>query len=281
MNEQALKDKLKLMANARNIGFQEVWKSLILERFLVRLGKSAYHDKLIFKGGFLLAHYIHIARETSDIDLLARKLKAEMKNIESAFLQICAVKINDGFIMSFSDISTLDHTHMNHAGYQVRLNVQFGKMKDRIHIDVGVGDAVEPYEKSFQLSQYKEKPIFEELMSLQVYPVETIFSEKLESIISRKGVNSRMKDFHDILLMCREKNLIDNVKLKTSIDSTFQNRKTQKEIPIKFLEEEYAQLQPRWLHHLQLLGSTVKTMNFPEKIKDLIDEVNRWLVKLF
>lgn len=280
MNEQALKDKLKLIANTRNIGFQEVWKSLILERFLVRLGKSQYHDKLIFKGGFLLAHYIHIARETSDIDLLARKLKAEMKNIESAFLQICAVKIDDGFAMSFSDISTLDHTHMNYAGFQVRLNVQFGKMKDRIHIDVGVGDAVEPYEKSFKLSQYKEKPIFEELMSLQVYPVETIFSEKLESIISRKGANSRMKDFHDILLMCREKNLIDAARLKVSIDGTFQNRKTEKEIPIIFSEEEYAQLQTRWLHHLQLLGPSVKTLNFPEKIKELVDEVNGWLVKI-
>lgn len=279
MNEQALKDKLKLIANARNIGFQEAWKSLILERFLVRLASSSYHDKLIFKGGFLLAHYIHIARETSDIDLLVRKLKAEMKNIESAFLQICTVENNDGFVMSFSDISMLDHTHMNYAGFQVRLNVQFGKMKDRIHIDVGVGDAVEPYEKSFKLAQYKEKPIFEELMSLQVYPVETIFSEKLESIISRKGINSRMKDFHDILLMSRERNLIDSAKLKTSVDSTFQNRKTEKEIPIKFSTEEYAQLQPRWSHHLQLLGSTVKSMNFPEKIKDVLDEVNGWLVK--
>lgn len=118
MNEQALKDKLKSIANSRNVDFQEIWKSLILERFLVRLGNSDYHDKLIFKGGFLLAHYIHIARETMDIDLLARKLKAEMKNIESAFLQICKVKTDDGFVMSFSDISQLDHTHMN---YQIWL----------------------------------------------------------------------------------------------------------------------------------------------------------------
>lgn len=116
-------------------------------------------------------------------------------------------------------------------------------------------------------------------MSLQVYPVETIFSEKLESIISRKGVNSRMKDFHDVLLISREKNLIDIVKLKTSIDSTFLNRKTAKEIPIKFSEQEYEQLQGRWLHHLQLLGATVKTLNFPEKIKDLVDEVNGLLRK--
>lgn len=108
---------------------------------------------------------------------------------------------------------------------------------------------------------------------------EQALQDKLESIISRKGINSRMKDFHDILLMCREKNLIDVEKLKSSINNTFQNRKTEKEIPIKFLPQEYAQLQPRWAHHLQLLGQTAKTLNFPEKIKDLVDEINGRFVK--
>ncbi len=280
MNEQALKDKLRLIANLRKIDFQEVWKSLILERFLVRLANSNYHHKLIFKGGFLLAYYIPIARETMDIDLLARKLKAEMKNIQDAFYQICAVKIDDGFSISFSNIEQLNHPHMNYDGYQVRLNVQFGKMKDRIHVDIGVGDAVEPQEKSFRLYQYKEKPLFEDSVSLQVYPIETIFSEKLESIVSRKGANSRMKDFHDILLLCREKNKINTENLKISIDNTFQNRKTEKIIPIKFSKEEYLQLQPRWKQHLQLLGSTAKTLNFPEKIADLVDEANLWLGSL-
>lgn len=279
MNEQALKDKIKLVANARGVDFQEVWKSLILERFLVRLANSSYRDKFIFKGGFLLAYYIRIERETMDIDLLARKLNTEMKNIEDAFIKICSINISDGFKISFSDISQLDHTHMNYAGYQVRLNVQFGKMKDRIQVDIGVGDAVEPNEKSFSLQRYKEKPIFEDSMLLQAYPVETIFSEKLESIISRKGTNSRMKDFHDLLLLCRKKHLIDSKKLKSSIDDTFQNRKTKKSIPIKFSTEEYLQLQPHWAHHLQLLGSTATTLQFPRKMNELVDEVNAWLVK--
>ena len=56
MNEQALKDRLQTIAKEKEIPFNSCWKQLLLERFLARLGRSAYADKLIFKGGFLLAY---------------------------------------------------------------------------------------------------------------------------------------------------------------------------------------------------------------------------------
>jgi predicted nucleotidyltransferase component of viral defense system len=69
MNEQALKDRLKHIATEQNRSFQEVWKLLLLERFLVRLSRSQYADRLIFKGGLLLSYYLAIARETTGLDL--------------------------------------------------------------------------------------------------------------------------------------------------------------------------------------------------------------------
>lgn len=56
MNEQALKDRLKVIANSERRTFNDVWRELALERFLVRLSKSEYRDKFIFKGGMLLSH---------------------------------------------------------------------------------------------------------------------------------------------------------------------------------------------------------------------------------
>lgn len=70
-------------------------------------------------------------------------------------------------------------------------------MKDKIQIDVGVGDAVEPKNLKIKLFQYRGKPFFEEAISLLVYPIETIFAEKLETVISKGAGNSRMKDYHD------------------------------------------------------------------------------------
>ena len=185
MNEQALKDRLKFIAKNQKRSFQAVWKLLLLERFLVRLSYSKYQNKFIFKGGLLLSYYVVIARETTDIDFLARRLQAKMSQIESMLVEICDIEKDDGFIMSFESIEELDHSHMNYPGYRARLSVRFGKMKDSIQIDIGVGDTVEPTQISWALYQYKGKPIFEDSISLEVYPVETIFSEKLETIISR------------------------------------------------------------------------------------------------
>lgn len=148
MNEQALKDRLKHIANAEKKSFQEVWKLLLLERLLVRLARSEYHDKFIFKGGLLLSYYMVIARETTDIDFLAQKLKAEILQLKNILSEVCDINVGDGFIMSLQSIDELDHNHMNYPGYRAKLNVKFCSMRDRIQIDIGVGDVVEPKEIS-------------------------------------------------------------------------------------------------------------------------------------
>lgn len=89
MNEQALKARLKHIANELDKNFNEVWKLLILERFLARLSRSKYSDKFIFKGGLLLYYYLTIGRETIDIDLLARQLNAEKSHVELIVNEIC------------------------------------------------------------------------------------------------------------------------------------------------------------------------------------------------
>src|SRR3989338_6009818 len=69
MNEAALKARLKFIAQERLKTFNEVWKQLLLERFLARLSGSPYREQFIFKGGLLLAQYMALGRETTDIDL--------------------------------------------------------------------------------------------------------------------------------------------------------------------------------------------------------------------
>jgi hypothetical protein len=74
---------------------------------------------------------------------------------------------------------------MNDPGYRVTLDANFGKMKDRIRIDIGVGDLVLPIENSFHGVEYKGRPLFEDEITLLAYPIETIFAEKLETIVSK------------------------------------------------------------------------------------------------
>lgn len=278
MNEQALKERLKNIARIEKRTFNEVWRELVLERLLVRISHSKHSDKFIFKGGLLLSHYIDIGRETNDADFLATQLNADIPNIENAFNQICSIKIDDGFSFSYSNISPLEQPHMNYLGFRLNLNLKFGeKMKDRIQVDIGVGDIVEPNVESLELYQYKGKPIFEGSVSLRSYPVETIFAEKLETIVSKGAANSRMKDYHDLLLLCREKDLLNLSKLKDDILKTFENRNTKLEPPLNFSEEDFTLMEQLWSGHRRGLVQIATKLNIPEKIKDLILEVNSWI----
>ncbi|HII4560416.1 TPA: nucleotidyl transferase AbiEii/AbiGii toxin family protein [Legionella pneumophila] len=281
MNEQALKARLKHIGKEKGKSFNEVWKLLVLERFLARLSRSEYSDKFIFKGGLLLSYYLTIGRETIDIDLLARRLNAEKSNVELIMQEICVLNLDDGFQMQFISLDDLDHQHMNYPGFQIGIAVKFGVMSDKFFVDIGVGDVVEPVLLDWPAFSYKEIPLFNDAISLEVYPVETIFAEKLETIISRGAANSRMKDYHDLLLLCRNDGLLDKARLKNNIDQTFQNRGTVFSIPIQFQSDELDRMQLLWAGHLRALGaSRTQLIGLPEKIDTVINDLNQWLLTI-
>ncbi|MDN3504714.1 MAG: nucleotidyl transferase AbiEii/AbiGii toxin family protein [Rhabdochlamydiaceae bacterium] len=175
INQQSLKARLQTIAKLKSVPFNACWKQLILERFLSRLARSTYVDKLIFKGGFLLSYLIKIGRETIDIDFLLTKIKAEESILQKICTEISAINSGDGFTFTFSKIDILSQPHMDYPGYRIILDVSFDKMKDRIHIDIGIGDEVPPEQIELETFQYKNKPFFDDAISLYVYPIEYIY----------------------------------------------------------------------------------------------------------
>ncbi len=138
-------------------------------------------------------------------------MKAEEKELQEVFEQIITVHSADGFAFSFDSIELLNQPHMDYPGYRVILNTTLANMKDKIQIDVGVGDVVDPLTLEISLVKYRGKPFYENVISLLVYPVETIFSEKLETILSKGAGNSRMKDYHDLILLIRRDGILVKV----------------------------------------------------------------------
>lgn len=116
-----------------------------LERFLARLSRSAHVNKFIFKGGFLLSYLMKIGRETVDLDFLLIRMNAEVKGLQEVFEEIVSIPSDDGFTFSFENIEILSQPHMEYPGYRTIFKVSFAKMKDKIHVDVGVGDVVEAH----------------------------------------------------------------------------------------------------------------------------------------
>lgn len=278
MNEEALKTRLKFIAKEKDMMFNQVWKQLLLERFLARLSSSNHSEKFVFKGGLLLANYINIARETMDIDFMLRNLSAQEENIKNTVIEIINAHIEEDVNFKWHKIVPLKQPHMPYPGFRVSLHAQFGKMKEQIQIDIGIGDAVTPKEKVYFPFMYKGQPIFTGEITLLAYPIETIFSEKLESIISRGALNSRMKDYHDLLLMLRElSTLLNKEKLTDSIEATFSQRNTSLKFPIAFDVAGVKNLQKLWSSHLGGLGLYKEKLNFPNTINEAIDIINEKL----
>jgi hypothetical protein len=68
------------MARRRGRPTQELLLTYVLERFLFRLSRSAYRDRLVLKGRMLLA-VLGSRRPTGDIDLLARAIDNDVAAI--------------------------------------------------------------------------------------------------------------------------------------------------------------------------------------------------------
>lgn len=280
MNEQALKQRLQTVARERNIHFNACWVLFLLERFLARLARSEHANKFIFKGGFLLSYLMEIGRETKDLDFLLTRIKAEKKEIQKTFEHIISVHSSDGFIFSVGSIELLDQPHMDYPGYRIFLDVAFartkGSTRDTIQVDIGVGDIVEPLIREIPLVQYRGKPFFENAISLLVYPVEFIFSEKLETILSKGAGNSRMKDYHDLLLLIRNEGMLDLAKLREAVANTFSHRGTTLR-SIEFDEPSLKAIQKLWTGHLKNLGDNARSFDLPQDISALIEEINKYI----
>ncbi len=119
--EQSFKARLRNAAKEMNRRPDDLWQSLILERFLVRLARSRHCDNFVLKGGVLLAKYLFLGRETKDLDFLALSFSNNADSIRSAFAEIAAFDMGDGFLFNEVDTSVLEHPHMAYAGVEVTM----------------------------------------------------------------------------------------------------------------------------------------------------------------
>lgn len=152
-------------------------------------------------------------------------------------------------------------------------------MVEKFLIDIVSGDVVKPKNQSIRLLCYKANPLFESEISLLVYSVEAIFSEKMVAILTKGSRNTRMKDYHDVLLLLREKDLINPVQLKEVILSTFENYATKLQA-IEFEDSGTSLLQSRWSSHLSNIKAAVKDLELPVEISSVILEINTYISEL-
>ncbi len=275
--EKSFKAKLRAIAKEKNRDPADLWQSLTLERFLVRLANSKHRKHFVLKGGMLLSKYIEIGRETTDLDFLARKLSNKVAGLKDIFEEIAKIDLKDGFVFQEIKVSELTHPHMGYPGAEVSMMAYFGKTRFKAAIDIGFGDIVDAVEYSIPLTTYSKGVLFESNVKLSCYPKEFIFAEKLETIIYRGSFNSRMKDFHDLYSLISSSEFSSFHNLEGVIRLVFEHRETPLTLPITYSEDEIKQLQTFWNKYLKNLRAE-NTENLPITLAQVIATINDWLL---
>ncbi|MBF5058536.1 nucleotidyl transferase AbiEii/AbiGii toxin family protein [Candidatus Neptunochlamydia vexilliferae] len=127
--EQSIKEKIKVLAKERNTPFSQLWRNLILERFLTRLCKSPFRSKFILKGGTLLAKYLPIGRETKDLDFFVDNLSLQSLAVTNAIKEICQIDLQDHFMFELVKAEPLTHPDKPYPGTYLQLLAKFGATK--------------------------------------------------------------------------------------------------------------------------------------------------------
>jgi len=203
-----------------------------LERIVARLIHHKELEKhLVYKGGFVLMKALGSDRFTRDLDALGVGIEKD-KVVKLVPLALDA-DIQDGFWFGDVQIKPLDEQGEYGAlrfdcAFQIG-DPQTGKLSklSRLHFDVGFGDTI-PKQLATTSSESLLKG--ESPISWKVYPPEFIFSEKLQTLVSRASANSRGKDVYDLALLfekCEDKN-----SLNEAVKATFKTRQT--DIPKSF-----------------------------------------------
>lgn len=274
-NPASIRAKLLNISNDNKISFQDLLNRFGAEQFLARLSASPFVDRFIFKGGSLLAYLIHTERQTKDLDFSIRQVSNQVGDLLGVIKSILSVSLDDGLVWDEPTATSLNHPEMEYPGVRTKCLFRLGTARGVLHTDFAAGDLVEAKKTPLERIRYRGKPLLGQDFTILAYPLETIFSEKLQIVIKRAGMNTRMKDYYDLFKLARLESL-NPAKVRQSIERTFSNRDTDLKAEIVFEAEVFERLQLYW-------AAFVKKMNLtdvPATLTDIVATINHRLKEI-
>ena len=244
---EQIKGRIKSVAKQNNADARTLMRIYMMERFLERLAQSEYRDNFIIKGGILGTAMIGVAhRSTMDIDTSMKNLNLSAEDALRVVNQVKDIDLDDGVSFEVKDVSNI-MDEMEYPGIRVTMNANVGKLITPLKIDISTGDVITPRAIEFNYDLLLE----DRSISLWSYNLETILAEKLQTVLARGILNTRMRDFYDIrMLLDTYEDKVNKAVLKDAFAATCKKRETdhlqeQAEEIIKIIEAD-EQLQVLW-----------------------------------
>ena len=244
---EQIKGRIKSVAKQNNADARTLMRIYMMERFLERLAQSEYRDNFIIKGGILVTAMIGVAhRSTMDIDTSMKNLNLSAEDALRVVNQVKDIDLDDGVSFEVKDVSNI-MDEMAYPGIRVTMNANVGRLITPLKIDISTGDVITPRAIEFNYDLLLE----DRSISLWSYNLETILAEKLQTVLARGILNTRMRDFYDIrMLLDTYEDKVNKAVLKDAFAATCKKRGTdhlqeQAEEIIKIIEAD-EQLQVLW-----------------------------------
>ena len=192
-----LKDLIRNLSKKKSADAQILMRNYMMERFLERISLSEYKDKFILKGGMLVAAMVGLdARATIDLDATIKGANVSLTDVETIISNIIAIPIDDGVSFCIKRISEIME-EADYPGVRVSMETKFDGVITPLKIDISTGDVITPKEIRYRFNLMLEDRTIE----VWAYNLETVLAEKLETVISRNVMNTRMRDFYDIYIL--------------------------------------------------------------------------------
>lgn len=218
-----IKEKAKEIGKQHNLNYYEVLQRFMFERILERISVSKYNDNFILKGGLLLTAMLGVDnRTTKDMDTTIIGIDVSKNKMVKVLNEILSIDLKDRVKFDVVDIADIREED-EYGGNKYHIVGRIEDTKVNLEIDISTGDKVAPREL-----KYKYPLTFEDRgILINSYNIETILSEKIETVLRRGTFNSRMKDYYDIYFFLTNLNEdIDINILKLAIETTFIKRES-------------------------------------------------------
>lgn len=216
-----LKALLRNLSKEKDVKAEILFRNFMLERLLERISLSEYRNQFILKGGMLISAIVGIdARSTMDMDATILGFELTEDELGKVIKNILAMPVDDGVSMTLGKVESIrDETE--YPGIRISINAILDKTKQTMKVDITTGDRITP-----KAIEYSFKLMLEDRsISVLAYNLETLFAEKIETILSRGTTTTRMRDYYDIymLMFLHEHNLNEDI-LKKAFKETALHR---------------------------------------------------------
>ncbi len=222
-----LKDLIRNRAKGDSGKSQLLIRNYAMERFLERVALSRYKDNFILKGGMLVSAMVGLDnRATMDIDTTVRNLPLDTETAEKIVTEIAAVSVDDNIRFEIKDVSSI-MDEAEYGGVRLTLDAFLDTMRIPLKIDISTGDVITPAEIA-----YRYKLMFEQrYIFIWAYTLETVLAEKIETVLTRATLNTRLRDFYDLHILQNVDMPINRKILADALTATCRKRERENVLP--------------------------------------------------